>query len=186
MGEDDLIREAAAEARSLVKPVYEDVLQPTAREIGSVLVRSVRVALVPLRGLLWGWEQIEEQFIPRLIEKLKGIPEGRIVTPPLPVAGPALEAMRFTGSESALRELYANLLATAMDKDRIEQAHPAFVEIIKQLSPDEAKLLKVFPVQAQHQIPVVTLYATRESQPPDVPNRLVLSQFSAWVTTLGA
>ncbi len=38
--------------------------------------------------------------------------------------------------------MYANLLATSMLIDKKEDAHPSFVEIIKQLSPDEAKLLK--------------------------------------------
>ena len=41
-----------------------------------------------------------------------------------------------------LRNMYANLLAASMLKDEKENAHPSFVEIIKQLSPDEAKLLK--------------------------------------------
>jgi hypothetical protein len=40
-----------------------------------------------------------------------------------------------------LKELYLNLLATASDDRRTHQAHPAFAEIIKQLAPDETKLL---------------------------------------------
>jgi hypothetical protein len=40
--------------------------------------------------------------------------------------------------------MYANLLAAAMDKNTADGAHPAFVEIIKQLTSDEAKLIAYF------------------------------------------
>ncbi len=43
-----------------------------------------------------------------------------------------------------LREMFANLLASAMNSDVSNDVHPSFVEIIKQLSPDEAKILKYF------------------------------------------
>jgi hypothetical protein len=40
-----------------------------------------------------------------------------------------------------LKEMYLNLLATASDDRCADQAHPAFAEVIKQLAPEEAKLL---------------------------------------------
>jgi hypothetical protein len=72
---------------------------------------------------------------------LRGVPGDRIQTPDPNIAGPALEALRFAGPQENLRELYANLLATAMDRDTARRAHPAFVEVIKQLAPDEARIL---------------------------------------------
>jgi hypothetical protein len=154
LGEDKLIRKAT---EGLMKPAYEDLLHPAAKELGLVLGRTVHDALAPLRGLLWGWEQIEEQFIPALIERLGRVPKERIVTPPLPVAGLALEAMRFTGAEPSLRDLYAKLLATAMDRETAERAHPAFADIIRQLTPDEAKILSILSVLAMR--PVISIYA---------------------------
>jgi len=50
-----------------------------------------------------------------------------------------------------LREMYANLLANSMNKVVKNGVHPSYVEIIKQLSPDEAKIInylnkcKVYP-----------------------------------------
>jgi hypothetical protein len=38
--------------------------------------------------------------------------------------------------------MYLNLLASAMDDRRAEAAHPAFVEIIRQLTSEEAHLLR--------------------------------------------
>lgn len=115
---------------------------------------------MPLRGLVWGLEQIETYVHDALTNRLKGIPADRIQPPEPTVAGPALEALRFAGKEEALREMYANLLATAMDRHTAERAHPAFVEVIKQLSPDEAKLLALvagtaYPVAQPHPVIIV-------------------------------
>jgi len=43
--------------------------------------------------------------------------------------------------ENPLTELYLSLLARAIDKERIEEAHPAFVHVIEQLTPDEGIVL---------------------------------------------
>lgn len=78
-----------------------------------------------------------------MAERLKDVPEERIVTPDLTVAGPAVEALKFAGHKEELREMYASLLATSMDRETAEKAHPAFVEIIKQLTQDEARILNM-------------------------------------------
>jgi len=156
---------AADVAKDLAKPVYEDLLQPAAREVGETLARSVHAALAPLRGLVWGIEQIEEFVYAAVSRRLKDTPPDRLKTPEPSVAGPALEALRFAGKEPTLRELYANLLATAMDESTAEQAHPAFVEIIKQLTPDEAKILQLVGATEKEQRPrpVITVYAGQKA-----------------------
>ena len=52
-----------------------------------------------------------------------------------------------------LTELYLNLLARAIDKERCNEAHPAFVKIIEQLSPDEAMVMWHFQRQSQWEMP---------------------------------
>lgn len=58
------------------------------------------------------------------------------------MAVPAIQAISYCMNSQELRNMYANLLATSMVSGKKENAHPSFVEIIKQLTPDEAKLLK--------------------------------------------
>lgn len=82
------------------------------------------------------------------------------MTPRPEFAGPAIEALRFAGHNEPLRDLYANLLATAMDADTARYAHPAFVEIVKQLSPDEAKLLVEASRLPVNELAFVTLSAS--------------------------
>lgn len=128
-------------------PVYEDAIQPVAKEIGKALetiVKTVNVALAPLEGIVWGYDQIKDFVHSKLSEKLRNTPKGEIYSPKLNVAGPALEALKYVGHEPTLREFYANLLASSMDSATAETAHPGFVEILKQITPDEAKLLQLF------------------------------------------
>jgi len=128
-------------------PIYDDAIQPAAKELGKALAtvaKTVNVALAPVKGLVWGYEQIEGFVSTKVSEKLQNTPEEEIVTPKPNVAGPALESLRYTGHEESLRELYANLLAASMDSMTSAGAHPGFVEILKQITPDEAKLLKLF------------------------------------------
>jgi len=128
-------------------PVYQDTLQPAAKQIGQSLetvTKTVNIALAPIKALVWGYEKIEDFITNSVSKKLKNVSEENITTPPPQVAGPAVEALRFSGHDPNLRELYANLLATAMDKSTIHQAHPGFVEILKNLTSDEAILLQNF------------------------------------------
>jgi len=86
-------------------------------------------------------EYFEDTFAQDMAEKMADVPAENIVTPPPNVAIPAIQGLVYTFEEPNLKDLYLNLLATASDDRRSDQAHPAFAEIIKQLSPREAKLL---------------------------------------------
>lgn len=126
-------------------PLYEDAIQPLAKEAGKALQtvgRTVNAALLPVRGLVWGIEKIEEFVQTKVSKKLADTPVENICTPDPAVAGPALESLRYTGHKESLSELYANLLASAMDKETARTAHPGFVEIIRNMSSDEARLLE--------------------------------------------
>jgi hypothetical protein len=141
----------------VIKMAYDDALQPVAKEAGKALGtigKTVNIVLAPLRGMVWSWEQIEI-YISDVVERkirARKVPVERIITPDPDVAVPALEAMRY----SKLRENYANLLATAMDSATAAEAHPSFVEILKQLTSDEAKILEYLPRVELHE-PIASL-----------------------------
>jgi len=139
-------------------PVYQDAVQPAAKEIGKSLetvTKTVNIALAPIKALVWGYERIEDFLTKRVSEKLQDIPDQNITTPPPHIAGPAVEALRYSGHNESLRELYASLLATAMNKSTTKKAHPSFVEVIKNLTPEEAALLQIFV--SQHHYPKVNI-----------------------------
>ena len=149
MSEENKIRDVVDAVTGVAKavPVYQDVIQPAAQEVGKALqtvAKTVHIALAPVSALVWGYDQFKDFVSTKVTERLKNVPPENIITPKPNVAGPTLEALRYTGHEPSLSDLYANLLAASMDKSTAQGAHPAFVEIIKQLTPDEAKVLALF------------------------------------------
>ncbi|MDT2781410.1 DUF4393 domain-containing protein [Vagococcus fluvialis] len=69
------------------------------------------------------------------------IPEDNIQEPPLSIVGPALEASKFYIEEEQLRDMFANLIASSMDKSKNSSNHASFVEIIKQMDFVDATIL---------------------------------------------
>jgi hypothetical protein len=136
-------------ATGLVKavPIYQDAVQPAAKEVGKtleVLAKTVNMAIAPLSAMVWGYDQIRDFVDQRVTEKLSNTPEEEIISPEPHIVGPALESLKYSGSVEELRELYANLIASSMDSKTQETSHPSFVEIIKQLSIKDAKILGHF------------------------------------------
>ena len=146
-GNDDIVTKAieSLETSGAALELYKDLLQPAAREIGANLLtvaKSVSVAIAPLKGAVWGFEQIGDWLCVKLTEKLAHTPPDQIHAPKMSIAGPALVNLQFCKDEDDLRELYANLLASSMDETVSDSVHPSFVHIIQQLNPDEAKILR--------------------------------------------
>jgi hypothetical protein len=162
MSEENKMKEALEAATALARavPIYQDALQPAAKQLGGAfetVAKAIHVALAPISALVWGYDQVKDFVSSRVAEKLKFTPPEDIQPPKPNIAGPVLDALRYSGHEPTLRELYANLLAASLDKQTATIAHPAFVEVIKQLSPDEARLMKLFAVDRP--FPIITVRA---------------------------
>lgn len=82
-----------------------------------------------------------ERWKEKTFTKLNDIPQENRIDPSLEIAGPITEASKFYFENESLSELFSNLLASACD-DRISSVvHPSFTEMLKQMSPHDAKVL---------------------------------------------
>ena len=147
------IKDAADAVKGIVEaiPIYQDAFQPAAKEIGiglQTVAKTLHIVLAPIAGLVWGYDRVKEFVQTRVAEKLRNVPIENIATPEPHVVVPALIALSYTAHQENLRELYANLLATSLDSRTCELAHPAFVDIIKNLSPDEARIMRLASTKA--------------------------------------
>jgi len=61
--------------------------------------------------------------------------------------------------------MYLNLLARAMDQRRVSEAHLAFVETIRQLSPDEALILYKLKLAAYAYLRRTRIVGAEDSYP---------------------
>ena len=72
------------------------------------------------------------------------------------VAVPTIQAISYSMDSEKLRDLYANLLSKAMNSDTKDFVHPAYIETIKQLSPDDASYFKyICPLRYRPMIDVI-------------------------------
>ena len=156
----ETINAVAGLAKSV--PIYQDSVQPAAKEVGKSLetvAKTVNLVLTPLRAMIWSYDKLEAFLSTKVSEKLQNTPESDIQTPKANIAVPVLQSLMYSGEEPELQELYANLLAGAMDKHTAPFNHPSFVEAIKQMTPDEAKLLQYISLSMTTSLalPVITV-----------------------------
>jgi hypothetical protein len=170
----------------IVKPVYEDLLQPMVRVAGQelkTLAEVVDVCFAPVRGIVFAGRRAEEWMVAELTKRLRDVPPDQIVTPPRRIAGPALDGLRFVvDDDPVLADLYAGLLARAMQRELQGEAHPAFVECIKQMAPDEALLLTLFVPGDRRVVPIIRVQAKNREKGYRV---LFVRHFSALAYDMG-
>lgn len=129
----------------LVLEIYKDAISPAAKEAGEIIALPLKAINVALsKAKLWVEERQYnyERTSQLLAQKLKDVPADKITPPENYIAVPALQQISYCYDSEELRNMYANLLATSMQDDKKWEIHPSFVDIIKQLSPDEAKIIK--------------------------------------------
>lgn len=97
-----------------------------------------------------------------LAQKLEHVAEDKIVTPNAYVAVPAIQAISYSMDSEELRNLYANLLAKSMNIDTKDYVHPAYVNIISQMTPLDAKILQFIMDKPDKDFPIVQLIAANE------------------------
>jgi len=123
-----------------VEKVYEDALSPAMKQIGKSLesvAKTSRFLLAPFDYLAKQHDRWE-RYLEKVSLKVKdeNLVEGH---PQLVI--PILEGLSLSYENTLLSELFINLLAISIDKTKQNFAHPAFPNIIKQLSHDEAVIL---------------------------------------------
>ncbi len=129
----------------VTKNAYNDIAHPSLAATGKVIALIPQIidrALLPVQK--WVAEgQYKLAETKKLLEKkLENVSPENIVSPESHIAVPALQAISYSMDNEEIRDMYANLLTSSMHEKVKNDVHPAFVEIIKQLSPDEARILK--------------------------------------------
>ena len=131
----------ADSAKKLLPLVYTDLVHPAAQVAGSTVGGVVRTLLSPVNFVVWTADEALEYAKAKVQERLERwkTPPDSIKTPPPEIVGPVVLALRFPNQDATLREMYLNLLAGAMDARYPTRSHPAFVEVLRQLTPLEAR-----------------------------------------------
>lgn len=130
----------------VAKEVYSDAVGGALREVGKMgvdAVKTIRLALFPLQFTAAFQDRVAS-YINAAIRK---VPAESRIAPVESLVLPIAEKLRYQDEGSVLTEMYVELLARAMDRERVGEAHPAFVHLIGQLAPDEAAFIEQLAVR---------------------------------------
>lgn len=140
-----------------VKKIYEDAASKPVQESSNAvtdLVKAARLFTAPIQLLAAYQDRLSKYF-----EKVRrNVKEENQIEAPASISGPIIERLKYLENENYLTELYLNLLSRSIDKERIQEAHPAFYHIIDQLSPDEAMILYIIKNDPIHYDYTMDLY----------------------------
>lgn len=119
---------------NIVERLYGDAIEPGMEEVGKLVKDSISLLRTPVE---WAAGK-KAQFI---ADSLRRVPEEQRVEVHVALLGPVLDGARYHDQGTPLYEMFAELLARGFDSERQFEAHPAYVVVLGQLSPDEAHVL---------------------------------------------
>ncbi len=138
----DLEKLANIFGQDTVKKIYEDAASQPVQESSKALtdlIKAARLFTAPIQLLAAYQDRLSKFF-----DKVRGsVKEENQIEAPASISGPIIDRLKYLEDENYLTELYLNLLSRAIDKERVQEAHPAFYHIIDQLSADEAMILYI-------------------------------------------
>ena len=154
----------AGEIAKLAGKIYDDLVSPTAKQVGMTAGALAEAILLGPRELFFFTVAQAQAWLGAYVRQRldeKGFSPERIRAPDPQVYVGTVVGMLGSGHVEELRRMFGNLLLSAMDATIAGMAHPSFADIVRQLSPAEARLIKylrergyihTISVRAHHQI----------------------------------
>lgn len=93
-----------------------------------------------------------ENFRHELEEKVAQIPSEKQTEPDFQIVAPALDSAKYCVLHKELRDLFANLISSSLNKDYCKYVHPSFSGIIQQMTPLDAKNIVLFSRKSYYPI----------------------------------
>jgi hypothetical protein len=132
------VAEAATEiVKANVSEVYKDSLQPAVRIIGNSLAQCASLFVSPVGRVA----VIFEKNINKCLDRLDGVAEDNLVEPDPRIAVPVLEKLRYV-EDAKVSDYYAEILASASQKDKKNMVMLSYIEILNRVTADELKILE--------------------------------------------
>jgi len=152
--ERERVRNATRAIRDLIVRPGRDLQVGGDAVMGTGLQALAQIAIAPLRFVPDLATRVPDT-LRELGERVAAIPGGQRRAPAVAFAAAALAGG--VRNPPALRERYLNLLAAAMDGTRADRVHPAFLQVLRQLTADEVRVVSLF--QHDGPYPVLTVQA---------------------------
>lgn len=147
--------EVAKNSSELVNNFYSDmrpIVQPVAKCIGALIELAVNPIVMKSEKARINFKHRLEEYQ----KKMETIKEEDKCEVHPEIGVPIMQVLHYTTNDD-IANMFTNLLASASISHTAGNAHPSFVEIIKRMSPDEAKIVQYLKGRAF--IPYISLRA---------------------------
>jgi hypothetical protein len=125
-----------------VGQIYSDLLSPAMKQVGYTLkdvIKCLRLATFPIQVGSASQTQLQD-FLKSAVQRVS---QDKRVLPAPQILGPVIEGARYEPSGTEIEAMFLELLSRSMDSDHLGDAHPSFPLLIRQLSTDEARIIKI-------------------------------------------
>lgn len=187
----ELAKVVTETSKNILIEVYGDLLKPGVKEVGKAIGTILGLGNTLLMPIALKNEKSKitiQNNLNRFRNKLEKIPEENIQSVVPEIGVPVLEKLMYVSDET-LVELYTELLTNASNKETCESTHPSFVNIINNLSPKEAKILKLIDNDVKGIIDI-NVKVEGKSKPQDQVSEFIFNDklydnnFSAYLSNL--
>lgn len=140
------VAQEALKVPGLLVEIYGDIAKPGVKQAGRALETVVGLGNTVLWPIAWANERARialEKNLEKYRRQMEAVPDEKVVGVAPEIGVPIAEKLSYVTDEQ-LSNLYVKLLATASNQETLGHAHPSFVNVINNLSPDEAHLLEYF------------------------------------------
>jgi hypothetical protein len=110
------------------------------------IVKTLRLALAPFQYTA----ALQDRYVKFLNKSIRRVNENDLVAPPPQILGPVVEAIRYEPDDTPVSDMFSELLSKAFDSSQVAKAHPSYPTIIRQLSSDEALMLRLLWQRRPH------------------------------------
>lgn len=117
-------------------------IAPIGERGGKLLNRITQVMFDVVEGLPGRCRLAVHWLAARVEELTKEVPPEKLVDPDPRIIGPIIMDIGLSVDEDEIKEMYAKLASADINADTKNLAHPSFVEIIKQMSVTDTKVLE--------------------------------------------
>lgn len=140
------VAQEALKVPGLLVEIYGDLAKPGVKQAGRALETVIGLGNTILWPIAWANERTRvalEKNLEKYRKEMETVPEDKVVGVAPEIGVPVAEKLAYV-TDDRLTSLYVKLLATASNQVTLGDAHPSFVNVINNLSPDEALMLEYF------------------------------------------
>jgi hypothetical protein len=155
-----VMKQIASESPRLMEKLYNDLLHPPAKEIG-ILLRDIAKTVCILGYPFMLGAAFHDSLSERVYKTVENVPEKLRVMPNPQLFLEYLDKAKYIPDKSTIINAYDALLSAAVNKEKRDLVHPAFITILSQLSGDEMTMVnslrnKSYKLEQMHHYDIQT------------------------------